>query len=126
MKIFSIALLLIITMSAAPAFAQKKPYNTSKALLEINDPKADRNPVRSVPAANWKAVEAKGKLKAKPRQDIAVVCEGDFPLGYIANDLYESNNRFNRSFSINKNTTISDLCNQMEDAARKQNPLLFK
>ena len=113
-------------MSAISAFAQQRPYSTSKFLLEVNDPKANRNPVRSVAAANWKATEAKSRLKTKPGQDIAVVCEGKFPAGYIADDLYRQNGFFNRSFIIDGSTTISDLCNQMEDIMRKQNPKLFK
>mgnify|MGYP003622638454 FL=1 len=125
MKIFSV-ILLLASMSAIPAFAQQRPYSTSKVLLEVNDPKASRNPVRSVAAANWKATEAKSRLKTKPGQDIAVVCEGNFPAGYIANDLYRQNGTFNRSFHIDGRTTISDLCNQMEDIMRKQNPRLFK
>ena len=125
MKIFSV-ILLLVSMSAMSAFAQQRPYSTSKALLEVNDPKATRNPVRSVAAANWKATEAKSKLKTKPGQDIAVVCEGNFPAGYIADDLYRQNGVFNRSFIIDGSTTISDLCNQMEDIMRKQNPKLFK
>ncbi len=125
MKIFSV-ILLLVSMSAMSAFAQQRPYSTSKALLEVNDPKATRNPVRSVAAANWKATEAKSKLKTKPGQDIAVVCEGNFPAGYIAADLYRQNGFFNRSFIIDGSTTISELCNQMEDIMRKQNPKLFK
>ena len=125
MKIFSV-ILLLASMSAMSAFAQQRPYSTSKALLEVNDPKANRNPVRSVAAANWKATEAKSRLKTKPGQDIAVVCEGKFPAGYIADDLYRQNGFFNRSFIIDGSTTISDLCNQMEDIMRKQNPKLFK
>ena len=125
MKIFSV-ILLLVSMSAMSAFAQQRPYSTSKALLEVNDPKATRNPVRSVAAANWKAIEAKNRLKTKPGQDIAVVCEGKFPAGYIADDLYRQNGFFNRSFIIDGSTTISDLCNQMEDIMRKQNPQLFK
>lgn len=125
MKIFSV-ILLLVSMSAMSAFAQQRPYSTSKALLEVNDPKATRNPVRSVAAANWKATEAKSKLKTKPGQDIAVVCEGEFPAGYIADDLYRQNGAFNRSFIIDGSTTIADLCNQMEDIMRKQNPQLFK
>ena len=125
MKIFSV-ILLLVSMSAMSAFAQQRPYSTSKALLEVNDPKATRNPVRSVAAANWKATEAKSRLKTKPGQDIAVVCEGKFPAGYIADDLYRQNGFFNRSFIIDGSTTISDLCNQMEDIMRKQNPKLFK
>lgn len=125
MKIFSV-ILLLVSMSAMSAFAQQRPYSTSKALLEVNDPKATRNPVRSVAAANWKATEAKSKLKTKPGQDIAVVCEGEFPAGYIADDLYRQNGAFNRSFIIDGSTTIADLCNQMEDIMRKQNPKLFK
>ena len=125
MKIFSV-ILVLASMSAISAFAQQRPYSTSKALLEVNDPKANRNPVRSVAAANWKATEAKSRLKTKPGQDIAVVCEGKFPAGYIADDLYRQNGFFNRSFIIDGSTTISDLCNQMEDIMRKQNPKLFK
>ena len=125
MKILSIIFLLVST-SVLPAFAQQRPYSTSKALLEVNDPKANRNPVRSVAAANWKATEAKSRLKAKPGQDIAVVCEGSFPAGYIADDLYQQNGAFNRSFTIDGSTKIVDLCNQMEDIMRKQNPKLFK
>lgn len=125
MKIFSV-ILLLVSMSAMSAFAQQRPYSTSKAFLEVNDPKANRNPVRSVAAANWKAVEAKSRLKTKSGQDIAVVCEGKFPAGYIADDLYRQNGAFNRSFIIDGSTTISDLCNQMEDTMRKQNPQLFK
>ena len=125
MKIFSV-ILLLVSMSAMSAFAQQRPYSTSKALLEVNDPKATRNPVRSVAAANWKATEAKSKLKTKPGQDIAVVCEGNFPAGCIAADLYRQNGFFNRSFIIDGSTTISELCNQMEDIMRKQNPKLFK
>ena len=125
MKIFSV-ILLLASMSAMSAFAQQRPYSTSKILLEVNDPKANRNPVRSVAAANWKATEAKSRLKTKPGQDIAVVCEGKFPAGYIADDLYRQNGFFNRSFIIDGSTTISDLCNQMEDIMRKQNPKLFK
>lgn len=125
MKIFSV-ILILASMNAMSASAQQRPYSTSKALLEVNDPKANRNPVRSVAAANWKAIEAKGRLKTKPGQDIAVVCEGKFPAGYIADDLYRQNGTFNRSFIINESTTISDLCNQMEDIMRKKNPKLFK
>lgn len=125
MKIFSV-ILLLASMSAISAFAQQKSYNTSKALLEVNDPTAKRNPVRSIAAANWKAVEAKSRLKIKPGQDIAVVCEGAFPAGYIADDLYRQNGDFKRSFIIHESTTILDLCNQMEDIMRKQNPRLFK
>lgn len=125
MKIFPVILLLAST-SAISGVAQQRMYNTSKALLEVNDPKANRNPVRSVVAANWKAIEAKSRLKAKPGQDIAVVCEGKFPAGYIADDLYRQNGTFNRSFIIDRSTTISDLCNQMEDIMRKQSPQLFK
>lgn len=125
MKIFSV-ILLLASMSAISAFAQQKPYSTSKVLLEVNDPKANRNPVRSVAAANWKATEAKSRLRTKPGQDIAVVCEGNFPAGYIADDLYRQSGVFNRSFIIDGSTTISDLCNQMEDIMRKQNPKLFK
>lgn len=125
MKTLSVILLLAST-SAMPAFAQQRPYSTSKALLEVNDPKASRNPVRSVSAANWKAAEVKSRLKTKFGQDIAIVCEGNFPAGYIADDLYRQNGAFNRSFFIDGSTTILDLCNQMEDVMRKQNPKLFK
>lgn len=125
MKIFSV-ILLLASMSAMSAFAQQRPYSTTKALLEVNDPKAKRNPVRSVAAANWKATEAKSRLKTKPEQDIAVICEGNFPAGYIADDLYRQNGAFNRSFIVDKSTTIADICNQMEDIMRRQNPRLFK
>lgn len=120
------AILLLATASSMPAFSQQKQYNTSKALLKVNDPRANRNPVRSVEAANWKATEAKSRLKIKSGQDIAVVCEGNFPFGYIANDLYRQNGDFKQLFFIDKSTTIMDLCNQMEDVMRKQNPKLFK
>ena len=125
MKTHSVVLLLALTITT-PIFAQQRPYSTSKALLEVNDPKASRNPVRSVAAANWKAAEAKSKLKTKPGQDIALVCEGNFPAGYIADDLYRQNGAFNQSFIIDESTTVLDLCNQMEDVMRKRNPKLFK
>lgn len=125
MKTLLIILFLTSTI-AMPAFAQQRPYSTSKAILEVNDPKASRNPVRSVASSDWKAAEAKSRLKTKSGQDIAIVCEGNFPAGYIADDLYRQNGAFNRSFVIDGSTTILDLCNQMEDVMRKQNPKLFK
>lgn len=125
MRIFSVILLFAL-VGMMPAFSQQRAYSTSKVLLEVNDPKASRNPVRSVAAANWKAIEAKNRLKTKPGQDIAVVCEGKFPLGYIADDLYQRDGAFNQSFIIDKNTTIGNVCNQMEDIMRKQSPQLFK
>ena len=101
-------------------------YNTKKALIEVNDPKANRNPVKSVRADTWKAVEVKNKIKPRPGQDIAVVCEGDFPAGIIANDLFRQNGEFNRDFKITASTTVLDICNQQEDAMRIRNPRLFK
>lgn len=125
MNKFFLATILAL-MFASPAFAQQRSYNTSKALLVINDPTAARNPVRSVVAGNWKAMEAKSRLKPKPIQDIAVICEGNFPYSYIADDLYRSNGKFNRRFSVKKETTIMDICHQMEDIMRMENPDLFK
>ena len=101
-------------------------YNTKKALVEVNDPKAERNPVKSLSAANWKAVEVKARIKPKPNQDIAIVCEGAFPAGYIANDLFRPNGDFHRDFTVNSQTTVMDLCNQQEDRMRRVNPKQFK
>ena len=112
-------------VAASVGFAQQRSYNTTKALLEINDPKAQRNPVRSVAASNWRASEARDKLKPRPGQDVAVVCEGKFPAGYIADDLYGQGG-FNRRLVVSKETTILEICNQMEDDLRKTNPKMFK
>lgn len=101
-------------------------YNTKKALIEVNDPKAERNPVKSVRADTWKAVEVRSKIKPRPGQDIAVVCEGGFPAGIIANDLFRQNGEFNRDFKVTASTTVLDICNQQEDAMRIRNPRLFK
>lgn len=117
---FAIAVLTIFSANAAQG------YSTKKALVEINDPKAARNPVKSVSAANWRAVDVKSKLKPKPGQDIAIVCEGSFPAGFIATDLLRPNGEFNRDFTVDAQTTIMDLCNQQEDRMRRVNPKLFK
>lgn len=117
---FSLAVLTIVSAHAAQG------YSTKKALVEINDPKAASNPVKSVSAANWRAVDVKSKLKPKPGQDIAIVCEGSFPAGYIATDLLRPNGEFNRDFTVHAQTTVMDLCNQQEDRMRRVNPKLFK
>lgn len=117
---FALAVLTIVSAHAAQG------YSTKQALVEINDPKAASNPVKSVSAANWRAVDLKSKLKPKPGQDIAIVCEGSFPAGYIATDLLRPNGEFNRDFSVHAQTTVMDLCNQQEDRMRRVNPKLFK
>lgn len=117
---FALAVLTIVSAHAAQG------YSTKKALVEINDPKAARNPVKSVSAANWLAVDVKSKLKPKPDQDIAIVCEGSFPAGFIATDLLRPNGEFNRDFTVHAQTTVMDLCNQQEDKMRRVNPKLFK
>jgi hypothetical protein len=117
---FALAVLTMVSALAAQG------YSTKHALVEINDPKAASNPVKSVSAANWRAVDVKSKLKPKPGQDIAIVCEGSFPAGYIATDLLRPNGEFNRDFSVHAQTTVMDLCNQQEDRMRRVNPKLFK
>ncbi|WP_010459646.1 hypothetical protein [Acidovorax radicis] len=117
---FTLAVLTMVSALAAQG------YSTKHALVEINDPKAASNPVKSVSAANWRAVDVKSKLKPKPGQDIAIVCEGSFPAGYIATDLLRPNGEFNRDFSVHAQTTVMDLCNQQEDRMRRVNPKLFK
>lgn len=114
--------LAVLTIGSAHA---AQGYSTKQALVESNDPKAVRNPVKSVPAANWRAVDVKSKLKPKANQDISIVCEGSFPAGYIATDLLRPNGEFNRDFSVNAQTTVMDLCNQQEDRMRRLNPKLF-
>lgn len=101
-------------------------YNTKKALIEVNDAKANKNPVKSVRADSWKAVDVKNKIKPRPGQDIAVVCEGNFPAGIIASDLFRPNGDFNRDFKVTPSTTVLDICNQQEDIMRVRNPRLFK
>ena len=118
--------LIALSISSSAFATDARSYNTTKAMVEINDPKADRNPVRSVAVPKWKAVAVKAKLKPKNGQDIAIACEGKFPVGVIADGLYRQNGNFNRSFVINNQTTVMDLCNQMEDNMRRENPRLFK
>lgn len=115
-----------VSIKAAPLSADGHTHNTSRAMVVINDPKVERNPVRSIAASTWKAVDIKGRLKPKVGQDIAIWCEGKFPLGAIADDLYSGDGSFKRSFVIDGQTTVMDLCNQMEDIMRTQNPRLFK
>ncbi len=73
-----------------------------------------------------KAFDVKAKLKPKANQDVAVICEGDFPAGVIAEDLYSMSGGFRRTFSVSESTTILDLCHQLEDHYRKVNPKSFK
>lgn len=101
-------------------------YNTKKALIEVNDVKAHTNPVKSVRADSWRAVDVKNKIKPRSGQDIAVVCEGNFPAGIIASDLFRPNGDFNRDFKVTPSTTVLDICNQQEDIMRIRNPRLFK
>lgn len=115
----------LAVLTIVPAHAAQG-YSTKKALVEINDPKAPSNPVKSVSAANWRAVDVKSKIKPKPGQDITIVCEGSFPAGYIASDLLRPNGDFNRDFTVHSQTTVMDLCNQQEDRMRRVNPKLFK
>lgn len=105
---------------------QAAEYHTKKALIEVNDIRADRNPVKSIRADAWKVVDVKGKIKPQQGQAVAVICEGDFPVGMIANDLIRSNGEFNREFHVTALTTVRDICNQQEDAMRVRNPRLFK
>ncbi|WEE79749.1 hypothetical protein LZ683_10480 [Comamonas testosteroni] len=107
--------------------AQPAPqHNTKKVLLEINDPKAKQNPVKSIEASRLKAVDVRNRLKPKPNQDVAVICEGDFPAGMIAEDLYSMSGGFRRTFDVTQTTTILDLCHQLEDHYRKVSPKNFK
>lgn len=105
---------------------QAAEYRTDKVLVEIHDMRAERNPVKSVRADKLKVSEVLGKIRPSKGQAIAVICEGNFPLRMIANDLYRSNGKLNSEFQISALTTVSDICNQMEDAMRIKNPLLFK
>jgi len=101
-------------------------YYTQHALVEINDPRADQNPVKSVPAAQWRAVDVHSKVRPKPHQRISIVCEGAFPGGYIAEDLWGPDGQFHRNFSVNSQTTVMDLCHQQEDRQRRVHRRLLK
>ena len=101
-------------------------YHTRKALIEVLDVKAERNPIKSVRADTWKVLEVKGRIKPRHGQDVVVVCEGDFPAGIIADNLFRPNGEFNKDFIITVSTTVRDICNQQEDVMRIQNPRLFK
>lgn len=95
-------------------------------MVELNDPRSQRNPVKPVDAPHWRAIDVKAKIKAMPGQDISIVCEGAFPAGYIATDLLRPNGEFHRDFSVGAKTTVMDLCNQQEDRMRRTSPKLFK
>jgi hypothetical protein len=129
MKILPL-LLVLLSISSSVFAADGRSYNTTRALVEINDPKAERNPIRSVPASSWRAVDVKAKMKPEKNQYIAIVCEGNFYGNYpdliIADDLYGSAGNFNRRFVINSSTTVMDLCHQQQDTMRRENPRLFK
>jgi hypothetical protein len=123
-KILKINLFLML------CFAHTKPcaaeYNTKKIFIEVNDLRAVRNPVQSIRADTWKVSEVKAKIQPSRNQAIAVICEGDFPAGVIANDLFRSNGELNRDFKITSSTSVRDICNQQEDVMRIKNPKLFK
>lgn len=116
----------VVLMAIHSQDLQAAEYHTDKVLVEIHDMRAERNPVKSVRADKLKVSEIIGKIRPIKGQAIAVVCEGRFPLGMIANDLYRSNGKLNSEFQISALTTVRDICNQMEDAMRIKNPQLFK
>ncbi len=101
-------------------------YYTQHALVEINGPQAAQNPVKSVAAAQWRAVDVHSKVRPKPHQHISIVCEGAFPGGYIAEDLLGPDGQFHRNFSVNSQTTVTDLCHQQEDRQRRAHRRLLK
>ena len=101
-------------------------YNTSKALIEIHDLRFDKNPIKSMNADKILVSDVKKTIKPKQGQAVAVVCKGNFPLGYIASDLFFSDGNLNRDFSVNSSTTVLDICHQQEEAMRIKNPSRFK
>jgi hypothetical protein len=123
-KILKINLLVLLCFVCTKPYAAE--YNTKKIFIQVNDLRAVRNPVQSIRADTWKVSEVKAKIKPSRNQAIAVVCEGDFPAGLIANDLFLSNGELNREFKINASTSVRDICNQQEDVMRIKNQKLFK
>ena len=118
-------ILVLIFIGTPHVFAQGKSYNTSRVFLDVyNNSYAD--PVRMTTNTNLAANEIKKKLNIKSNQTVAIICEGKFPFGYIADDVLRRNGLLNNKFSITKTTTVLDICHQMEDRMRRQNPSLFK
>jgi hypothetical protein len=121
-SLFIIALALTGSLLAANG----RTYSTTKASVEVHDPNAKRNPIRSVVAPTWLAADLKKKMNLKRGQALVLSCKGDFPAGWIADDLIRPSGQFNREFFINDQTTVLQLCNQYQDNMRERNPRLFK
>lgn len=128
MRILAIQTVVLAACAAAlPTHAAAgEPYNTRRAIIHLNDPSADVNPVRRFEASKWLAYEVKGKVQPKRSQNVALLCEGDIRERNSAQDIFQLNGDFNDRFKVTPSTTVMDLCNQSEDYWRRKNPALFR
>lgn len=106
----------IRTFELQPIADAVSRYKTKSIKLELNDYKANRNPVRSIPATGLLVDEVAKKVgRLNGTTAVALICDGA-GYGYIAEDLYRDNGRMNSSFSTNHYTTLMEVCHQMEDS----------
>lgn len=95
----------------------------TKILVEVNDYTSEKNPLKSFNGTKMSvkaAVDRVGRLKGTSA--IAVVCEGDFKAGYIADDLIQSGNRWNRDYVQYRDGTLMDVCLEQEKDYLRKHP----
>jgi hypothetical protein len=99
-----------------PAMAVK----TKKIRVEVHDHDSMKNPIKSFDGTNLSVKEAVSKIGRLGQSSAMVIaCEGDFPAGYIANDLIFSGGRWNQEFKVNMYTMLMDICITQEKSSAK-------
>ena len=99
-----------------PAMATK----TKKIRVEVHDQNSMNNPVRSLDGTNLSVKDAVSKIgRLGQSSALVITCKGDFPAGYIANDLIFSGGQWNSEFKINKFTMVMDICVVQEKSLKR-------
>ncbi|CAG2154659.1 hypothetical protein [Cupriavidus numazuensis] len=94
-----------------------------KILVEVNDYTSEKNPLKSFNGTKMSVKAALARVgRMKSTSAIAVVCEGDFKAGYIADDLVLSSNRWNGEYEAYREGTLMDVCLAQERDYLRKHP----
>lgn len=95
----------------------------AKILVEVNDYTSERNPLKSFNGTKMSVKDAVAKVgRLRATSAVAIVCEGDFKAGYIADDLIRSGNRWNRDYEPYRSGTLMDVCLVQEKDYLRKHP----
>lgn len=110
-KFLTSAVAFFIVTNCALAQEINPIIKTKKIRVEVHDINSMNNPIKSLNGTKLSVKEAVKRIgRLGKNSALVIACEGNFPLGYIANDLISPGGRWNREFSVNDNTMLLDIC----------------